>query len=187
MKKGLNKKNKKLSGVTLLELIVVIAIIGILAAVAIISMGSASSASKMEAVQKELASEIKLAQSYALQGKTHDGITPCGYGATFNADGTYNIFYNNLDSSKVDCDTQNLDSSFNAHRPSSESMDGKTLSYGIRPNASGEIYFTVPSAKIYYGGGSELTSNNNLSIILTGVNLSKYIKIYTSGFIELEQ
>lgn len=80
---------KKHKAVTLIELLAVIAIIGIMTAVTIVSMNSGKTQAKLKAAQSEVASSIKLAQSYALQGREQAGVTPRYYGIKFTDDKTF--------------------------------------------------------------------------------------------------
>lgn len=90
MKNFFSKKN----GFTLLEVMVIIAIIGIMSAVGIVSLSSSRKMMALKASQDEVASAIKLAQSYALQGRINSGTKPDGYGFEFAGgdDKTYRIF-----------------------------------------------------------------------------------------------
>lgn len=92
MKLENKNKNKNYSGFTLLELTIVIAIVGIMTSVALISMSPARETEKLKTAQREVASAIKLAQSYALQGKTHGGTTPDRYGIKFTSTSEYEIY-----------------------------------------------------------------------------------------------
>lgn len=85
--------NKKYKGVTFAELIVVIAIIGIMSSVGFVSLQSSKANARLQAAQREVAATIKLAQSYALQGKMIGAITPCEYGFKFTSLNSYQIFY----------------------------------------------------------------------------------------------
>ena len=66
-------------GFTLLEAVITIAIIGILSGIGIVSLTSSRNQAKLKSAQTEVAATIKLAQSYALQGKNCDGNMPSSY------------------------------------------------------------------------------------------------------------
>jgi len=88
------KIKKNLKGFTLLELIVVIAIIGIMTSVGLVSLVPAKKQIALKTAQNEVTSAIKLAQSYALQGKSIQGVSDiCGYGFEFTDRSNYRIFY----------------------------------------------------------------------------------------------
>lgn len=158
------KKNykRRYKAVTLVELLVVISIIGILAGVSAVSLQSARNFSRLKAAQREVASQIKLAQSYALQGRAQSGVTPCGYGFRFKNDGEYEVFYNPK-SPSCSSVANHYDSAI------SQSFESQLLSNGVKlfspdPAAVGgnetEIYFTVPHGSIYdYAGATPIIDN----------------------------
>jgi prepilin-type N-terminal cleavage/methylation domain-containing protein len=90
-------KNKKNQGFSLMELMMVIAIIGIMTVVGFASTSSIKKNSLLRASQNEIASAIKLVQSYALQGKTINDagnwVVPCEYGFEFTDKSSYRTFY----------------------------------------------------------------------------------------------
>lgn len=151
---------KRYAAATLVELLVVIAIIGILAGVSVVSLQSAKTSSRLKAAQREVASQIKLAQSYALQGRAQGGVVPCGYGFRFKDNDEYEIFYNPklLNCSSV---ANHYDSAI------SQSFESQTLNNGVKLSnpdptniAKTEIYFTVPHGNIYdYTGATPITDN----------------------------
>ncbi len=89
-----NIENKKYSGFTFAELIITIAIVGIMTVVAIVSMNPSKTQAKLKAAQTEVASSIKQAQSYALQGKKQGAITPQYYGIKFTNSTNYELYCN---------------------------------------------------------------------------------------------
>lgn len=107
MKYDLGKKNNvhyslitaHCKGFTILELMVAIAIVGIMTTVAIVSFSGAKSDAKIRASQRELASTIEMAQSYALQGKTQGDFVPDYYSVRFSDSTNYHICYSCVDSS----------------------------------------------------------------------------------------
>ncbi|MCX6761804.1 MAG: GspH/FimT family pseudopilin [Candidatus Moranbacteria bacterium] len=81
-------------GFSFVELMVVIAIIGIMVAVVTVSFGGSRATTRLKAAQDEVTSAIKLAQSYALQGKIPAaGVKPSAYGFKFTSNQSYQIFY----------------------------------------------------------------------------------------------
>ncbi|EKE10757.1 MAG: hypothetical protein ACD_15C00204G0009 [uncultured bacterium] len=84
-------------GFTLIELLVVISIMSIMASVGFMSYQYSKRDAALRAAQREVATVIRLAQSYATQGKTQGSVgsefTPCGYGFEFTANNRYRIFY----------------------------------------------------------------------------------------------
>ena len=85
---------RRSAGFTFIELMAVIAIISIMAVVVAFSMSSPKTVMALKTAQDSLASDIKLVQSYALQGRIPIGITGmCGYGLQFTTNSSYNVFY----------------------------------------------------------------------------------------------
>jgi prepilin-type N-terminal cleavage/methylation domain-containing protein len=182
---GKLKITDKHKAFTFVELLMAIAIVGIMTAVGFASLNSGKVTTKLQAAQREVASTIKLAQSYALQGKTvtPGGTSPCGYGFRFDpTDGAktkYAIFYTPYYDTGVptikNCDQMNNYVSGGIHSyaryiagqsqvlQSFTLKDGVTLSTspdiyaGGNPNIT-EIYFTIPGGNIYgYGGAAYAT------------------------------
>ncbi|MDZ4385463.1 MAG: prepilin-type N-terminal cleavage/methylation domain-containing protein [Candidatus Moranbacteria bacterium] len=126
-------------GVTFMELLVVIAIIGIMGSVGLVSLQSSKLDARLKAAQGELVASIRLAQSYALQGKTQDGAAPCGYGFRFASQTDYSIFYRTPDAGG--CNPA-------SPRHNAESF---VLKDGVQidpADVNQEIYFTVPFGNI---------------------------------------
>lgn len=186
------KNNVKYKAVTLLELLTVIAIIGIMTAAGLVSLNSGKTMAKLQAAQREVASAIKLTQSYALQGKvTPEGTTPCGYGFRFDPSDTinkakYEIFYNtwgptgwgaytSCEEMNKYADARHWKNGF-SHSPalvSSQLNNGVILSLpdiyagGSPPNTT-EIYFTIPGGGIYGNDGNAYTGPQTLTFSLQG-------------------
>lgn len=96
--KKVEGKMKNSAGLTLLELIFVIAIISILSAISIASFSPIKKRTGLQAALDEVSSSLNLAKSYALQGKTLEGVSGpiCGYGFGFpdsSQPGEYEVFY----------------------------------------------------------------------------------------------
>jgi type II secretory pathway pseudopilin PulG len=85
-------------GFTILEILAIVAVMGIMLAVTMVSLTETSSEAKLISAQREVASAIKTAKSYALQGKTNAsaGALPKYWGVKFTNTSTYRIFYTNL-------------------------------------------------------------------------------------------
>lgn len=171
----LPKQKKKLSetrrkktsplypGFSMLELIIVIAIIIIALLAGIASMSGVRSNAALKSSQRELTAAIKQAQSYALQGKTQNGKTPCGYGLIFTDNKTYVVYYNALDGSggfTNGCQDQNTSTNYLHYRSSSPASG--VVSTSALPNgtittesslANTDIYFTVPNSQAFNGAG----------------------------------
>lgn len=171
--------------VTLVEMMVVIAIIGIITGVTIVSFQSGKSSSRLQAAQREVAATIKLAQSYALQGKAQGGVTPCGYGFRFSDSSHYEIFYNPSGGST--CEAKNNDPSQRqwidaGSTPAAESLElnnGVTLSSSV---LNTQIYFTVPHANEYNSAGNLYASSQTLTFNFSGT--TKTITINPGGHVD---
>jgi len=88
-----SKSKKYNPGFTLVEMLVVVAVIGIMTTVSLVSMQSSKSNARLNAAQGEVIATIRLAQSYALQGKMQASKTPCAYVFKFMTQSRYQIFY----------------------------------------------------------------------------------------------
>lgn len=192
----MTKSKKFYKAVTLVELLAVIAIIGIMSAVGIVSLNSGKTSVKLQAAQREVASIIKLAQSYALQGKTvtYSGeiITPCGYGVIFVNSTSYEIFYNTWKSGgwgSVDNCADMNDTSNNRqwkngslHSQAAGSFqlkDGVTLSSPATAT-NAQIYFTIPAGNIYDKNGDAYVGPQTFTFGL-GSSDTKSITIDSGG------
>lgn len=204
---------KKHKAFTLIELMAVIAIIGIMSAVAFVSLNSTKSASRLKTAQREVTSIIKLAQTYALQGKNQEYpvgsgtfITPCGYGFRFKdtSDITnYEIFYNIAENNiNQDCTYKNDPSRTNykhwrnGNGPQS-SQTNSSLSYSLKNgvtlssptinnlnNNDTEIYFTVPHAEMFGKNGGQYPLTQEFEFNYGGVGgTTKKITINRGGYV----
>jgi prepilin-type N-terminal cleavage/methylation domain-containing protein len=93
----MDKKAKLISGFTLIEILIAIAIMLIMFMVGYASLSSPKSENKLKAAQREVASAISMAHSYALQGKTQknssgDIFLPIEYRFRFIDNNTYGIY-----------------------------------------------------------------------------------------------
>lgn len=174
--------------VTLIEMMTVIAIIGIITSVTIVSFQSGRADSRLRAAQREVAATIKLAQGYALQGKTQAGEVPCGYGFRFTDTDSYEIFYNLL-TGYTDCTEQN-EVAGKRHWIDAESIQAEPLELnnGVVLNTAvdvndnfTEIFFTVPHANAYKNDGSLYDSPKIIEFNFAGI--PKSITINEGGFV----
>jgi len=128
-----------------LELMASIAIIGIMTGVGLASLSSAKRHYALKTAQEEVTSAIKLAQSYALQGRGVAGVEKvCGYKFVFTNSSTYAIYYYTMSG-------QNCTGSININN-STQVVETQTLKNGVTlssPAVSNTIiFFTIPNAKI---------------------------------------
>lgn len=147
-------KSKKNLGFTLVEVITVMAIIGIMTAISIVSLRGARTGTNLENSRREAASAIKLAQSFALQGKTVGGNAPCGFGFRFTDNDIYEIFY--IPSGGVSCDIKNDDDDTrNCSDTSCSTLESYNLKNNVTVTASTgkDIYFTIPHGNVYGSTG----------------------------------
>ncbi len=170
---------KKYNAFTLIELMVVIAIIGIMTAIGFGVLQNQKSPSALTDAQRQVASAIKLAQSYALQGKAVNGTTPCGFGFRFTNSTNYEIF-DVTPQSGNDCDQTNTNyTAGNLSSSEAYSLDNGVTIASVNSNplttdfTPTEIYFTVPNGIMYDSSGTgfsaktfqfDLGSSNNKTI-----------------------
>lgn len=190
-KQNKNWKIKKYKAVSLLELMTVIAIIAIMTGMGIVSFQGSRTTSKLQAAQREVASTIKLAQSYALEGRTQAGgaglpAAPCGYGVRFNTNTQYVIYYN-LKPGGTTCEARHLNANFRRYINNiwSRVMQTGELQNGVTrvgpPNNPNEVdvYFTVPFANMFWLGDQNSGSMNfNYGGVIKNMNVN-----YPSGVV----
>jgi prepilin-type N-terminal cleavage/methylation domain-containing protein len=175
-------KTKKLAGFTLLELLVVIGIIGIMSAVLLTSLSSTKSRTSLNAASAEVASAIKLAQSYALQGKMQmqSGVMApvCGYGFRFTDATHYGIFFNPTNAVTGSCSLpapQITNYDINISKQAESYALGNSVAFTGTPGAA-LVYFTVPNGKAY--------NVPNTIILQYGGSDNKTVTISSSGMVE---
>ncbi|MFZ5982655.1 MAG: pilus assembly FimT family protein [Patescibacteria group bacterium] len=169
-------------GFTLLEVILVITILSLIMVVSITSLGVGKTRNNLKTAQREVASTIRLAESYALQGKVvSGGRTPCGFGFRFKDEDTYEIFY----VFSPDPCSETAPAYSTSDRQSLESLDLKNNVSFQGDTADSEIFFTIPHAEIFGDLGS---SFSGASLILASPDSSqtKTISITPKGEITEE-
>lgn len=158
----LQAKKRNKTGFTLIEVIIVIAIIGIMTAISIVSLRGGKTSNNLETSRREVASIIKLAQSYALQGKITGGNTPCGFGVRFTDSNSYELFY--IVPGSGSCSDKNSSSasrrcSGNSDCHSLENYDLKS-DIAVNDYSDKDIYFIVPHASVYNSSGASFGGNS---------------------------
>jgi hypothetical protein len=133
-------------------------------------------------------SEIALAKTYALQGKTQNNSgtlkTPCGYGVYFSSETSYNIYYKFADN----CEEANKSSEDeNRQHAGATDLPAKTLSGGITASdADGTgVYFTVPNANVYDETGAALTADKTIFLDAEGGGITKSVAVNKFGQITI--
>ncbi len=171
-------------GFTLLELMVIISIIGIMTSAGLVSLSSSKKHFALKTAQNEVAAAIKLAQSYALQGKFKESVTNvCGIGFRFMNDSTYRIFYYRTGDGYPSC--ASTDSSTITGLGMIEDQvlgNGVKLTSPTSPDTSTRILFSIPDAKVSGAGISN--SPFKLSIGTGSSEKSKTITISSTGLVE---
>lgn len=192
-----NKKNFvnfREKGFSFVEVIVAVSIIMIMSMVGFSYFRSNKSAVLLDTAQRELASALRLAQSYSLQGKTQDingeKKAPCGYGLRFEDAEHYQIFYNEP---PVDVECEELNSATNPEyfRFNDSSISIVIEEYGFNRGVSlsepadfqdAEIYFVIPHGNVY-DNGTELAGQKSFSILEEIMDKSKRVNVDRSGLI----
>lgn len=159
----MDKKIKLISGFTLVEILIAIAVVLTMFMVGYASLSTPKSENKLKAAQREVASAISMAHSYALQGKTVDKVLPRYWGFKFTSNSSYEIFYVHIgDSTEHTAESYAL-------------KNGVKLNNSVTP-ANTKMTFQIPNGDIAFVSGSSLT----LTLDLTGTG-SKTITINSGG------
>ena len=170
----------------------VITIMGIMSSVGFVSLQSSKVDSRLKAAQGEVSTTIKLAQSYALQGKTQniggENKTPCGYGFRFTDASHYVIFYNTPLGGRT-CAALQINANgrhfYNDVTVVSTDMglgslnNNVTLSLSPFVSADTEVYFKIPFGNIYDGAGAIIGTNKTFTFDYTGI--TKSITMQSNG------
>lgn len=188
----------------MVEILVVVSIIGLMSIIGLASLRGTRSSGRIKAAQREVATVIKLAQSYALQGKTQNipslggQVAPCGYGVHFRADKmNYDIFYN-YPAAGTSCGAFNglgVDSKKFRIAPlapvsgTAESFslkNGVTLSSPVTATDAA-MYFTIPFAGRFDKDGNSPSSGQTQVFTFSFSGASKSITISQGGDITEEK
>lgn len=175
-------KNKKIlstdrQGFTFLELMIIISIIGIMTSAGLVSLNSSKKHFALKTAQNEVAAAIKLAQSYALQGRSFQDKKVCGYGFRFAETTTkYRIFVYYPRLSDGDC-------SNTTGSPVEDQYlkNGVLLSSPTNFENDTRIYFSVPSAEV---SGAGVGSTFTLTVGTGSSAKSKDFTISSTGLVE---
>ncbi len=140
----------------------------------------------LKTAQREVAATLKMAQSYALQGKSvSDSIgTPCGFGFRFTDETHYIIYSISADASN-NCTNKNNSEGTRHYLSLSGSPTFETfdLKNGIKINESSfdntDLYFTIPHGNAYDKNGSKYAGYT--IFLKTPGNKQKTITINSSG------
>lgn len=153
----------------MIEILIVISILVIMSIVGMVSLQPAKNDARLRAAQREVAATIKMAQSYALQGRMQNGKTPCEYGVQIPDSTHYTIFYRIPMNWNVGCSVVNPNST--------TTIEQFALTNGvILKNAIGtEIVFEVPFGNIKIGDSAIILESP------AGSNKTKTINIYQKG------
>ena len=156
------KKVKNNKGFSFIEVMIVISIIGIMSAVGMVGFNSSKSKTRLELSQRTLTAAIKLAQSYAIQGRVQESQVPCGYGVVFTSTAEFRIFYN-ISSAGKDCQEINAEptlSNFKYNAGTSRLIDLFKLEKDVFLDSpvfvNSGVYFSTPRASAYNYSGVSL-------------------------------
>lgn len=153
-------------GFTLLELMVVIGIIGIMTGVGLVSLVPAKKHYALKSAQDEVTAAIKLAQSYALQGKMpSSGDIACAYGFYFVDSSKYQIFYYKKKADGTCDETTKI------------KVEENTLQSAVtaRNFSNKNINFTIPSG--------QMNSTYSIYFDYAGANTPSNVKVETGGLV----
>jgi hypothetical protein len=145
------------------------------------------------AAQREVASAIRLAQSYALQGKAHNGATPCGYGFIFSSGDTdkktYQVYLNPHVVGQ-NCDFQNSNQGYLHFNSQSVVLDKNILNLVktttpttklSTDNNRTDIYFTVPNGSVYSYRGTPFNQDEKHIITLEYAGSTATVTVDAKG------
>jgi prepilin-type N-terminal cleavage/methylation domain-containing protein len=186
-------KSKNKRGFSLVELMIVISIIGIMSVLGMASFRSSRAYLNLDLSQRELAAAIKLAQSYAIQGKTQivagEEMLPCGYGLRFTEEKKFEIFFNKNPETET-CQKINQTASAEDMHFGNQSVSAETFEFkegvtleGVSDFATTEIYFTIPHANVYNYAGNLLLLEKEYVLAYPDLEETKTVKVNARGAI----
>ena len=173
-------RNKK--AFTLAEIMVVIGIIAIVSLISLVLLPNNNKRRKQaERAARQAAADIRQMQNYALTGKQETSLPPgekiCGFGAYFNTDTNYVLYYNHA-ANTDDC--PNRPSDYNPLSPYSTDVISKNLSDGTTMSFDGNptAYFFIPFAT------TVLTYSGMPIIFKNGDDAYYTVCVFTNGVVE---
>lgn len=173
----------KQSGFSILEMLVVISIIGFLSTIVLVNYQDVGRKSAVSVAAQNLASDIRRAQSYALNGKTAHSQN--FWGIRFSNNPTSNTSYTIYTTGTM-YDYHSSDDVFTVDLPKNVKIK-YFESLGVdAENRYIEVYFTPPNATVAIKNGSgSITSDIIILSDLDG-NYEKRIFVNSFGLIDIE-
>ncbi len=192
----LKKKIKK--GFTLTELLAVLAIVSIMSLIGFSFFNNFQSATALNLSQRKLAAAMKLAQSFAIQGRTQQIFggqrLPCGYGLRFISKTEFEIFYNEPENNSTTCaDTNKVSDNLDYEESISKTEESFILEKGVEANwdvSANEkaLYFSIPDATVYENGSALGSGEEIYDLVYTKTSENQSVMVNgRGGIFEIKQ